>query len=164
MEMHQVRYFLAACEELNFTRAANRCDVSQPSLTNGIKRLEQDLGGPLFSRGGRNVQLSALGHMVLPYLKQLDECTRDAKREAAAFTSLNLELKPQAATEVPMHISQYVIAIVAFAMLNLGFLANSTILTTGNSVVPPSASITIDDIQRSIDMAPLPQEEVKEPF
>ena len=38
MEMHQVRYFLALCEELNFTRAAERCHVAQPSLTRAIKQ------------------------------------------------------------------------------------------------------------------------------
>ena len=37
MEMHQIRYFLALSETLNFTRAAERCNVSQPTLTAGIK-------------------------------------------------------------------------------------------------------------------------------
>jgi DNA-binding transcriptional LysR family regulator len=50
MEMHQVRYFLALCEELNFTRAAERCHVTQPSLTRAIKQLEEELGGTLFHR------------------------------------------------------------------------------------------------------------------
>ena len=38
MEMHQVRYFLAAVSELNFTKAADKCNVSQPSLTRAIRR------------------------------------------------------------------------------------------------------------------------------
>jgi DNA-binding transcriptional LysR family regulator len=46
MEMHQVRYFVALCENLNFTRAAENCGVSQPSLTKAIQRLEEELGGP----------------------------------------------------------------------------------------------------------------------
>ena len=50
MELSQIRYFVALCRELNFTRAAKRCRVSQPSLSNGIKALESDLGGPLFRR------------------------------------------------------------------------------------------------------------------
>ena len=50
MEMHQIRYFLAVCEELNFTRAAETCHVAQPSLTRAIKLLEEELGGPLFHR------------------------------------------------------------------------------------------------------------------
>jgi Transcriptional regulator len=43
MQMHQIRYFLALCEERNFTRAAKRSGVSQPSLTNGIITLEREL-------------------------------------------------------------------------------------------------------------------------
>src|ERR1700756_1300383 len=50
MEMHQIRYFLALCEELNFTKAAERCHVAQPSLTRAIKQLEEELGGALFRR------------------------------------------------------------------------------------------------------------------
>jgi DNA-binding transcriptional LysR family regulator len=55
MEMPQIRYFLALSEELNFTRAAKQCGVSQPSLTNGIIELERRFGGALFRRksGGR---------------------------------------------------------------------------------------------------------------
>src|SRR5438874_2288146 len=45
MEMHQVRYFLATVGELNFTKAAEKCNVSQPSLTRAIKQLEGELGG-----------------------------------------------------------------------------------------------------------------------
>ncbi len=50
MEMHQVRYFLAVARTLNFTRAADECNVTQPSLTRAIKQLEAELGGDLFRR------------------------------------------------------------------------------------------------------------------
>src|SRR5271156_5886686 len=50
MEMHQVRYFLAVADELNFTRASEQCNVTQPSLSRAIKLLEEELGGPLFRR------------------------------------------------------------------------------------------------------------------
>jgi len=65
MQMHQVRYFLALCEELNFTRAARRCGVSQPSLTTAISALERDLGGALFHRKP-SIALTGLGRMVRP--------------------------------------------------------------------------------------------------
>ena len=66
MELNQIRYFLALAEHLNFTHAANACRVSQPSLTNGIRRLERKLGAPLFSRAP--VRLSRLGKKLHPEL------------------------------------------------------------------------------------------------
>ena len=82
MQMSQVRYFLAICRERGFTRAAKQCGVSQPSLTNAIKRLEQTLGGPLFHRNHTSTELTELGRVVKPYLKQLDKSAYDAKRKA----------------------------------------------------------------------------------
>ena len=70
MQMHQIRYFLALCEERNFTRAAKRCGVSQPSLTNAIIGLEQELGGALFQRKPL-VSLTVLGDAVHPYLDRI---------------------------------------------------------------------------------------------
>ena len=74
MQLHQVGYFLALCEELSFTRAARRCGVSQPSLTTAIGALERDLGGALFHRKP-SIALTGLGRMVRPYL---DEIARNA--------------------------------------------------------------------------------------
>ena len=87
MEMHQARYFLVLCEERNFTRAAKRCGVSQPSLTNAIKRLEQTLGGPLFQRDRRNVELTDLARVLKPYFNQLHQSASTAIREAENFLS-----------------------------------------------------------------------------
>jgi LysR family transcriptional regulator, hydrogen peroxide-inducible genes activator len=66
MEMHQVRYFLAVAKELNFTRAAEKCNVSQPSLSRAIQQLEGELGGPLFRRERHVTCLTDLGEMVRP--------------------------------------------------------------------------------------------------
>jgi DNA-binding transcriptional LysR family regulator len=76
MQMQQVDYFLTLCEELNFTRAARRCGVSQPSLTTAIGTLERELGGALFYRKPA-IALTGLGRMVRPYL---DEIARNADR------------------------------------------------------------------------------------
>jgi LysR family hydrogen peroxide-inducible transcriptional activator len=76
MQMQQVHYFLALCEELSFTRAARRCDVSQPSLTTAISALERELGGALFHRKP-SIALTELGRVVRPYL---DEIARNAGR------------------------------------------------------------------------------------
>jgi LysR family hydrogen peroxide-inducible transcriptional activator len=88
MEMHQVRYFLALCEELNFTRAAERCHVAQPSLTRAIKQLEEELGGALFHRERANTHLSELGRTLKPYLEQVYRRAEEAKREAHEFLRL----------------------------------------------------------------------------
>src|ERR671917_2286200 len=88
MEMHQVRYFLAVCDELNFTRAAERCNVAQPSLTRAIKLLEEELGGVLFHRERANTHLSELGRMVKPYLEKVYTEAQEAKRCASEFTKL----------------------------------------------------------------------------
>jgi DNA-binding transcriptional LysR family regulator len=52
MEMHQVRYFLAVAQKLNFSRAAEECNVSQPALSRGVQQLEGELGGHFFTASG----------------------------------------------------------------------------------------------------------------
>lgn len=64
MEFQQVRYFLNLAETLNFTAAAMRCGVSQPTLTRAIQRLEQELGGTLLYRDGKDTRLTALGRDI----------------------------------------------------------------------------------------------------
>jgi DNA-binding transcriptional LysR family regulator len=86
--MHQVEYFLAICSQGTFTRAAKRCGVSQPSLTNAIKRLERELGGMLFHRGPTTTCLSDLGYAVRPHFERLLQCAEAARSEAAASGSL----------------------------------------------------------------------------
>jgi DNA-binding transcriptional LysR family regulator len=64
MELNQISYFINLAETLNFTAAARLSGVSQPSLTRAIRRLEEELGGPLIYRDGKNSRLTALGHDV----------------------------------------------------------------------------------------------------
>lgn len=82
--MQQVRYFVVLAETLNFTRAAEQCNVSQPALTRAIQQLEHELGGPLLRREGRNSHLSELGHKMLPLLRQCYESAISAKSLATA--------------------------------------------------------------------------------
>jgi LysR family transcriptional regulator, hydrogen peroxide-inducible genes activator len=89
METDQVRYFLALCRERSFTAAAKSCGISQPSLTNAIKRLERELGGELFHRGLQKTNLSELGYAVRPHLEKLAQCIEDARTEAARLTALS---------------------------------------------------------------------------
>jgi DNA-binding transcriptional LysR family regulator len=85
MEMHQIRYFLAITRTLNFTRAADECNVTQPSLTRAIKQLEGELGGDLFRRERPAAQLTELGQRMLPLLKQCYEAAAGARSLASSF-------------------------------------------------------------------------------
>jgi len=85
MEMHQVRYFLAAAAELNFTKAAEKCSVSQPSLTRAIKQLEGELGGDLFRRERPQAQLTELGERMYPLMKQIYDSALGARSLASSI-------------------------------------------------------------------------------
>ncbi len=95
MEMHQIKYFLAVAEQLNFSRAAKACKVSQPSLSRAIKALETELGGALFHRERSHTHLTDLGQMVLPHLEQTYQGAAAAKRishELAQMKKVPLKL------------------------------------------------------------------------
>jgi DNA-binding transcriptional LysR family regulator len=87
MEMQQVRYFLALASTLNFTRAAEQCNVSQPALTRAIKGLEDEFGGDLIRREGRLSHLTELGQRMLPLLRQCYEGAASAKALARSVAS-----------------------------------------------------------------------------
>src|SRR5262245_47498295 len=82
MELYQIRYFIALCETLNFARAAERCNVSQPSLTRAVQKLEQELGGSLIHRERRLTHLTDLGELVRPMLKEVLSHTERTKTAA----------------------------------------------------------------------------------
>ena len=90
MEMHQIRYFLAVCDKRNFTQAAQSTFVSQPSLTQAIKKLEDELGGELFIRDRSGCVLTSLGCMVEPKLRHIYQDALNTKAEAIRFTKLKL--------------------------------------------------------------------------
>jgi LysR family transcriptional regulator, hydrogen peroxide-inducible genes activator len=66
MELHQLRYFCAVAETGSFSRAAEHSHVSQPSLSQQILKLEDELGARLFDRLGRSVRLTEVGKTFLP--------------------------------------------------------------------------------------------------
>lgn len=84
MEMQQIRYFLTLAQTLNFTRAAEECNVSQPALTRAVQQLEAELGGELIRREGRLSHLTELGHKMLPLVRQCYESAQSAKALARA--------------------------------------------------------------------------------
>ena len=108
MEMHQVRYFLAVARTLNFTRAAEECHVSQPSLSRAIKTLEEELGGDLFRRERNLTHLTELGRLVMAMLKQCYESALSAKSLAQSY---------QNAAALPLRLA-------LSSTINLGLLAS----------------------------------------
>lgn len=88
MEMHEIRYFLAACQTLNFHRAAEHVHVGQPALTRAIQKLETELGGNLFHREKGHVQLTDFGGLMRTRLEEVLRSSETAKRAAKNFLSL----------------------------------------------------------------------------
>lgn len=85
MEMHQVRYFLAVCRTLNFTKAAEECNVAQPSLTRAVQKLEEEFGGLLFHRERANTHLTELGRAMLPHLQRTYDAAQTARQLASGY-------------------------------------------------------------------------------
>ena len=85
MEIHQLRYFVAVAEEGNFSHAAEREHVSQPSLSQQIQKLEAELNQQLFDRLPRSVVLTEAGRCLLEYARQILTGIADARRCVAAF-------------------------------------------------------------------------------
>src|SRR4051812_50105878 len=85
MEMHQVRYFLAVARLFNFTRAADECNVTQPSLTRAIKQLEAEMGGDLFRRERPAGQLTAFGLRMRALLLHFCDAASGARLLASSF-------------------------------------------------------------------------------
>ena len=82
MELHQLRYFCAVAESGSFSRAAEQSHVSQPSLSQQILKLEDELGGKLFYRLPRAARLTPLGEFFLPRALAILQEIRDSKAGA----------------------------------------------------------------------------------
>ena len=112
MEMHQIRYFLTACDTLNFTRAAEQCEVSVPSLTRAIHTLEEELGGQLFRRERHLTHLTDLGRLMQQHLSAAQDATEAARREASRYAGADTRLKMGVAATMPSrHLVAYLRAL-----------------------------------------------------
>jgi DNA-binding transcriptional LysR family regulator len=85
LQLHQVRYFLALARTLNFTRAAEQCNVTQPALTKAVHKLEQELGGTLIHRERHLTQLTELGKMILPTLEEIFAAAKAVRLQARGY-------------------------------------------------------------------------------
>ena len=93
MELNQLRYFLAASEAGNFTRAAARCNISQPSLSQQIIHLERELGHKLFHRLGRRVVPTEAGQVFLERARDILRKVEDASKELKDSPTLERHIK-----------------------------------------------------------------------
>lgn len=81
MEMHQLRYFAAVARTGTFTRAAQECRIAQPSLSQQILKLEEELGDRLFERTRRKALLTAAGSLFLPYAVSILDAAERGRQE-----------------------------------------------------------------------------------
>jgi DNA-binding transcriptional LysR family regulator len=88
VELHQLRYFVAVAERGHFTRAAAALGVAQPSVSKQIRRLESEIGDPLFDRTAGRVTLTDAGTVLLPWAKRVLADLDAARAEVAGLASL----------------------------------------------------------------------------
>lgn len=81
MELQQLRYVCAIAETGSFSRAAARCHVAQPSLSQQVLKLEEELGARLFDRMGRSLRITEAGQSFLPHARSILQETEAARNE-----------------------------------------------------------------------------------
>ncbi len=99
MEMHQVKYFLATASELNFTKAAEICNVTQPSLTRAIKQLEDELGGRMLASAIKSGEIGTL-KLALSHTINLELLTSHLTGLNRLFNRLEVKLLRGRAPEI----------------------------------------------------------------
>jgi DNA-binding transcriptional LysR family regulator len=105
MELWQLRTFRIVAEMLNFTRAAERLNLTQSAVSHQIKALEAELGEPLFIRAKRGVKLSEAGKTALEYAARiLDEADALTERIAGREHALAGRVRAAAATQAFVHL------------------------------------------------------------
>src|SRR4030081_2311453 len=88
VELHQLRYFVAVAEQRHFTKAAHELSVAQPSVSKQIRRLEDELGAPLFHRMRGNVALTPAGEALLPVARRVLADVAGAESEVQGLTGM----------------------------------------------------------------------------
>src|ERR1700723_1238374 len=104
MELQQLRYVCAIADTGNFSRAAERCQVAQPSLSQQVLKLEEDLGAKLFDRLGRSVRVTEAGRAFIPRARAILEQMDEARSSVAAN---NADLRGSVAVGVIPTVAPY---------------------------------------------------------
>ncbi len=89
MDLLQLEHFLAVAEEGNFTRAAERVCRTQPAVSQSIKKLEDEIGGPLFARDVHDIKLTDAGNTLLDYAQRMVRLRDEAMRRLAELRNLD---------------------------------------------------------------------------
>ena len=89
MDLLQLEHFLAVAEEGNFTRAAERVCRTQPAVSQSIKKLEDEIGAPLFARDVHDITLTDAGNTLLEYAQRMVKLRDDAMRRLAELRNLD---------------------------------------------------------------------------
>lgn len=87
MDLLQLKYFKVVAEQEHITKSAKLLMVSQPYLSAIVARLEEEMGGQLFDRDGRNVVLNEYGKILLHHANEALQHLEDAKKEIADMRS-----------------------------------------------------------------------------
>jgi DNA-binding transcriptional LysR family regulator len=87
VEIRQLAYFAAVAEELSFGRAAERLHIVQPAVSQQVRRLERELGVPLFDRSSRHVRLTAAGERLLPETRAVLAAADQVRQVAASIAA-----------------------------------------------------------------------------
>lgn len=102
MDLRHLRHFLAVADALNYSRAADALHMAASPLSRSIQQLEHDLGGPLFDRGTRRVELTPLGAGLVPrarkLLDEVDDLTHSVRRQARGHQDILLGTRSVPAT------------------------------------------------------------------
>jgi LysR family transcriptional regulator, hydrogen peroxide-inducible genes activator len=106
MEVHQLRYVCAIADTGNFSRAAERCQIAQPSLSQQVLKLERDLGAKLFDRLGRSVRLTEVGRAFIPHARAILEQMEMAR---ASVSDKNADVRGSVAVGVIPTVTPYLI-------------------------------------------------------
>jgi len=83
MNLQQLGYFVAVARTRNFTRAAESCFVAQPALSQQVRKLEEELGLPVFERRRRGVTLTVAGTAFLAYAEQVLQLVAEGKQRVS---------------------------------------------------------------------------------
>ncbi|KII00491.1 hypothetical protein LP52_01335 [Streptomonospora alba] len=139
-DLRELRYFLAAAEELNLSRAAERLGISQPPLSRAIRRMERRLGAPLFHRRHNTIRLTPAGDTLRSEAHKVLEAaaaaSRRTRRAGAAAPALTVTAAPGRSTECLRRIAEAYAALPGAARTDIavtGYRTQAAALRSGEA-------------------------------